>query len=278
MSIFTQTTCLKSEISSKMVELMTAAGWKNISSNPTTDFIVMHSKGEAGDKDLVFQFRPLSTTNTNPVESTLHNIMSYRLINGYTPSEIPDTAGTFERPSEAWRLMHIAQGSSIDPSVELVLWYTVNKDRAIFNIYTPESLNILPVLIYVGLPTHYTSEPNSRGLVVMTSYTSSYANSVHISDNVAELPTATASLSITNTHPTIPKSPNSAGVHTPFEVYYGNASVGIRGKIDSIYFLPNNSINDGDILRLGSKRFRATQISISGNNSFPTNNIIYQIS
>lgn len=277
MTIFLEDKCLKSELPNKIVQLMESVGWKNISSNLATDYYVMQSNGEQGDKDLVFQFRPFAVNGTGDIASTTSFAMSYRLINGYTPSETPDTAGVFERPSETWRIMNITTGAT-DPSVELNLWYTVNKDRIILNIYTPESLNLLPVMIYIGLPTHYTSEPKSRGLVVLTSYSATTANVVMASDTVAELPSLSAGTTFPTLYSLAPKSPNSAGLHTPCELFYGNAQVGIRGKIDSLYFLPNNSINDGDILKLGANRYRATNIGVSGNNCFPSNVIIYRIS
>ena len=279
MSIFTQTTSLKSDLAITIIDLLEKAGWNNVSSNYSTDFYVMNSKGETGDKDLYFQFRPTSTTNTNDVTSTTATIMSYRLINGYTPNETDGVAGTFARTtSEAWRTWQIAQGTTVDPAVELNLWFSINKDRAIFNIYTPESLSLLPTLFYIGLPTSYTSEPLSRGVVAYSSMTSSFSNVAHVSDNVPELPTSATSITLANQIVLPPKSPNSAGIHTPVELSYGNASVGLRGKLDSLFFLPANSINDGNILKQGNKRFRATQLGVVSNNSFPTNCVIYQIS
>jgi len=277
MSIFSETTCLKSELLNKIIELMVASGWKNISSDPTTDFVVMQSAGESGDKNLVFQIRSTATNNANDIVTTASNIMSYRLIGNYIPGE-EGVAGVTDRPKETWRALQIAPGAAVDPSVELTLWYSVNKDRIIFNIYTPESLNLGPVLFYIGLPTTFTSEPDSRGLIFMTSHVSPYSNQVHITDNVAELPSLTTSTSITNLYAAPPKSPNSAGLHTPFELAYGNTSVGKRGQIDSLLFLPNNSINDGDIVNAGSKRYRGTLLALSSNNSFPVNCILYRIS
>lgn len=277
MTIFSEDKCLKSELPNKIVQLMESTGWENVSSNYATDYYVMQSNGEQGDKDLFFQFRPLAVNGTGEITTTTAFVMSYRLINGYTPSETVDTAGVFERPSEAWKIMNITAGA-VDPSVELNLWYSVNKDRLILNIYAPESLNISPIMLYIGLPTHYTSEPKSRGLVVLTSYGANTANVVMASDTVAELPSLPASTTFPIQHSLAPKSPNSAGLHTPCELFYGNAQVGVRGKIDSLYFLPNNSINDGDILKLGANRYRATNLAVSGNSCFPSNVIIYRIS
>lgn len=279
MSIFLEGKCLKSELFDRIVELMESAGWRNISSDPTNEYAVMHSTGELGDKNLVFQFRPVAVNgaaNTD-IRTTTASMMTYRLINGYTPAEEENTAGTFERPNEAWRHLHIMT-AAMQPTVEISYWYSINKNRVIFVFYAPESLNLAPASFYIGLPTHYTSEPESRGVIAMTSYYSTFANQVHISDEVAELPSITASKALTNLYTLPPKTPNSAGVHTPFELMFGDASVGIRGKLDSLYFLPNNVVNDGDILRFGAKRYRAVVLGIYSSNSFPTNTFIFQIS
>lgn len=281
MSIFTEGTCLKSGLLPKIVEIMVAAGWRNISSNPATEGFVMHSKGESGDKDLVFQIRslPVNGAVAGDIHTSTAVVMSTRLVGGYTPSATQGVDGTFERSvtTEVWRALPIAP-STVAQEVELNYWYSVNKDRIIFNIYTPESLALLPVLFYIGLPTTYNSEPKSRGLVFATSMTATTANNLLITDNVAELPSVTASFAIPNQITLPPKSPNSAGKHTPVECLYGNAAVGIRGKIDSLLFLPNGSINNGDILRVGAKRFRATNLAVSGSNAFPSSVILYQIS
>lgn len=279
MSIFLEGKCTKEELFNRIVDIMKSAGWKNISSAPTTEFAVMQSTGELGDKNLVFQMRPraVNGADNTDIGTNTTSLMTYRLINGYTPSETTGTAGTFERPNEAWRHLHIGAGA-MNPQVELKYWYSVNKNRVIFVIYPPESLNLQPTAFYIGEPITYTSEPNSKGVIAMTTYYSSFSNQVHISDEVAELPSLTASKALTNIFTLPPKSPNSAGIHTPFELMFGDAAVGIRGKIDSLYFLPTNSINDGDILKFGSKRYRAVVFAVYSNNSFPTNTFIIQIS
>ena len=279
MSIFTEGSCLKSELLPKIVEIMVAAGWRNISSNPATEGYVMYSKGESGDKDLVFQIRPLPVNGAvaGDIHTSTAVVMSTRLIGGYTPNETEGVDGVIDRPAEVWRALPIAP-AVVSHEVELNYWYSVNKDRIIFNIYTPESLALLPVLFYIGIPTAYNSEPKSRGLVYGVSMTATTANNLLITDNVAELPSVVASFVIPNQVALPPKSPNSAGKHTPVECLYGNAAVGIRGKIDSLLFLPNGSINNGDILRVGAKRFRATSLAISGANAFPSSVILYQIS
>lgn len=279
--ILQEAKCTKAELFSKFIGLLIGAGWKDVSSNPTTDFVVLNSTGESNDKDLFIQFRPTNVSNSQPIETTLYGVMSYRLINEYTPNENMGTAGTFGRTTaEAWKPLYIAQSTTANLPLDLELTYRyhVNKNRIIFLIETPESMNLLPVLWYIGLPMNtFTSEPKSRGVVAMSSYYSGYSNSVHISDAVAEMPSLTTSTSKTNYCALPPKSPNSAGIHTPSELLYGDTSEGLRGKIDGIYFLPANSISNGDTLSLGSKRFRASVLASGSNNSFPSLVVIYQI-
>lgn len=277
--IFQEGKCLKQNIIDKMIELMTGAGWKNISSKYDTDFIVMNSKGESNDKNLLLQFRYGSTTNASPINTTVATIASYRLMDKYTPSLTENTAGVFGRPTETWKYFYIAPIASLALDVELTYRYHVNKNRLIFIIETPESLNLMPIMYYMGLPdNHYTSEPDSRGVIAMCNYYGAYVNSVHICDAVAELPSVTLSSSRLNYCSLPPKSPNSAGIHTPVECMYGDTYEGYRGKIDGVFFLPNNSINNGDYLTLGSKRFRAIQLAVGSSNSYPSNTTIIQVS
>ncbi len=277
--IFQEGKCAKSELFGKIVDLMINAGWQNISSNPTTDFVVLNSKGESNDKDLFIQLRGASITNTNNVETTLYGACSYRLIAGYTPNANSGTAGTFARSSEGWKVAYLAPSSTANLPLDLQMTYRyhVNKNRLIIIIETPEAMTLMPVMWYFGLPMEtYTPEPNSRGVIAATSYSASQAG-IHITDAVAEMPSLSASTTKTVYCALPPKSPNSSMIHTPVEMLYGDASEGYRGKIDGIYFLPTNSINDGDYLNLGSKRFRATQLATSGNNAFPSANVIYQV-
>lgn len=300
-AIFTKDTVLKKDYVDHFIDILKGAGWEDISSNPEKDGFIMHSKGEEGNKDLFIQFRygdhsGSTGLGNNPTNTTTSQVFSYRLINSYIPQDPvtvqpteeelaknPDaqptttlTSGIFQRPSDTFYRLYIAP-NGLDLETELTIYYHVNKDRIIIITETPDALNSLPIAYYFGLPTHYTAEEGSRGVIALVSYYSSFSNSVNISDAVTGLPTLPTSTS----HPIYctlpPKSPNSAGIHTPVEAIFGDNSIGIRGKIDGITFLPNGSINNGDNLILNSKRFRAVQCSSTGNNSFPSYTMVIQI-
>ncbi|AEO93630.1 virion structural protein [Bacillus phage G] len=276
-AIFSKGTCKKKEILTTMITLMKAAGWNDISSNPATDFFIMHSKGESGDKDLFIQFRHGSTSNTNPIDTTDYNAASFRLISEYTPGA-QGVAGTFERPSESWRNFYVAPTTTlINSEVMMTYYYHVNKNRIIFIIETPESLSFAPATHYFGLPTSFVSEPKSRGLIAASSTYAVTANNVYVTNAAGELPSDTASSGRTVYSAMPPKSPNSSGKHTPVEIYYGNTTEGIRGKIDGLYVVPAGGINNGDTLTVGTKQFRAVVNGVASSNSFPSTTLIFQI-
>lgn len=278
--ILQEAKCTKAELFTKFIDLLKGAGWTDVSSNATSDFIVLNSKGESNDKNLFIQIRNTNVSNAYPTDTSLYGIWSYRLINGYTPNANVGTAGVFERTAETWRPLYIAQATAgtLPLDLELTYRYHVNKNRIIFLVETPEAMNLAPCLFYIGLPMNtFTSEPKSRGVVVMSNYYSGFSNSVHVSDAVAEMPSLTASATRTNYIALPPKSPNSASIHTPVELFYGDTSEGYRGKLDGIYFLPNSSINNGELLNLGSKRFRASVLASGSSSSYPTQTVIYQI-
>lgn len=278
--IFSAGTCLKKETLTNMINLMKAAGWQDVSSNPTTDFFVMNSKGESGDKNLFIQFRQGSTSGvgTNPIDSTDYNVASYRLIGGYTPGA-DGTSGVFERPTETWRNLYIAPTTAlINNEVTMTYYYHVNKNRIIYTIETPDSLGHAPVTHYFGLPTSFVDEPDSRGVIGASSAYGVTANNVLVTNSAGEIPSDAASTTrvIYSTLP--PKSPNSAGKHTPVEMYYGNTTEGIRGKLDGVYVIPPGGVNNGDTLVVGTKQFRVVVNGVGSTNSFPSTTLIYQIS
>ena len=280
--IFQETTCAKKDTIAKIVELMKGAGWKDVSSNPTTDFYVLQSTGESGDKNLHIQIRSTATGggSTTDTATTDTNAASVRLVSGYTPGS-PGVAGIFDRAvsPEAWRNFYIAPTTTaINLENEMRITYNVNKDRIILIIETPDSLGFAPVTHYIGLPESFIEEPGSKGLILASSAYAVTASAVHITDNANDLAPLTASA----TRPTYitlpPRSPNSAGKHTPVQAFYGNTTEGWRGRIDGLYFLPAGSVTNGDTFSVGNKTFKGFVNGVASNNSFITTVALVQIS
>ena len=133
--IFTTETCLKSELFGRIKAIMTAAGWADISSNPATDFTVMRSPGEEGNRNLILQLREHAGTAAQSISTSNYTIMNYRLPAGYTPGAT-GVAGTFTRTGEAWRTLYIASTTSnvIDAGVLMKIRYHCNKNRLLLCI------------------------------------------------------------------------------------------------------------------------------------------------
>jgi len=271
--MFTQGTCLKKELYGKIKELMIGAGWENISSDPTNDFDVMYSTGEAGDKKLVVQMRATAINGLNSIEDTNFATASLRLIGSYTPGTA-GKAGTVDRTSETWRALAIAPiatTATVDKETQVIYRYDVNKNRIIFNIEYPLALNLSTTTFYIGIPDDtYCSEPNSRGLLFVTSTSAPGALSVLVTDSAGEVAPVTTATSRSVLCQLSPKNPNSAGSYTLSEIFYGDSSEGIRGKLSGIYALPTQNVLTGDIIVQGTQQYLIVVNQNLGNDAFPS--------
>lgn len=282
--IFTSGTCLKNELYDLIKNSFLSAGWVNESSNATTDFDVLTSSSESGDKRLVIQLRPLNnagTASTNVITTDSH-VMSYRLVAGYTPGA-PGVAGTFARTTaESWRdLFLVPQAASTLMPGNTPINYKlhVNKNRLIISIEYPVAFSLGATTIYIGIPDiTYCLETDSRGLIVVTSNSAISANNVHITDDPGELAARTTSTTRTLYCTLAPRNPNSANKIMLSEIFYGNTTEGIRGKLTGIYALLNSGVSTGDIVKIGTKSFYVVVNQTYSSTSFPSQALAFQIS
>lgn len=280
-TIFTTGTVLKNQAFDFIVDSFLAAGWVNVSSNPTTDFVVLQSTGEAGDKTLTIQLRSTSATNINDTKTTDFNVISYRLVEGYTPG-VSGASGTFTRPSETWIGLHLvptAVTGTTAAATELTYFMHVDKNRMIVVFETPPSIALGAIVWYIGLPNvNWASEPGSRGLLVATSAYPRSAQTIHITNTPDKIASETASSTRLIYCELAPKNPNSEGLYAFSDMRYGNTAESWRGRLDGIYAIPLMNVNAGDILNVDSRKFRVVVAqTISTNNSFPTSAFVIQI-
>ena len=278
--IFSKGTFLKREGFRNIVNQFKSAGWVDVSSNPTADFVVLNSKGESGDKDLFIQLRPFETVEaTNSTETTDFNIITYRLIEKYTPGAT-GVSGTFERPTETWQKIHLVPlATVVNKDTELTYHAHVNKNRMIITIESPPTVNLNAITYYIGLPdVTYTTESGSKGLVVPSTFYPRTNGVIHVSNSADGTPNETTSTTRTIYCTLSPKNPNSAGLFTFSEMLYGSTTEGIRGKLSGLFALPNGGVNTGDIIKVGMKEFRIiVNQQTSTYTSFPTATFAIQI-
>jgi hypothetical protein len=276
--IFTQGTCLKSEFFSVLKGIFTAAGWVDISSNAATDFTVMSSTGEGGDKALIFQMRETNLSNANSIVTTNYSHMTVRLPGSYTPGTT-GVAGTFARAAEIWRTFAIipvtASSSLYAPNTPLTYYYHANKNRVIIIIESPATTGIAPVIHYFGLPdVQYASEPASRGLLYATSALATLASNVLVTDTPGEAASEIAAVSRPVQIQLTPKNPNAAGKYHISDIFVGDVSEGLRFNLSGLYALPNQGIVNGDIITVGTKKFRVVLTQAQSNSSFNGTNAL----
>ena len=272
--IFTSGTCLKSEIYQLIIDKLVAAGWTNVSSLASSDFVVLSSTGNTGDKTLLLNLRDTNASAANSVVSTDYCVMSYRLEDTYTPGA-SGVAGTFGRSSLAWTNLYLVPVSALTTTLgaDTTVTYHVYADasKIILALEFPSATGYGPVLVYMGEPDSiFTSDSASRGVLVAASCQATTAGSAMIcntSDTVAAV-TAPYAIALSSLLPS--GDPNVANKRMVSSIYYGSASESFRGKLDGLKCMYNVKVNTGDTVTIGTETYYALVCASSGNNSFPS--------
>lgn len=290
---------MKSMVLDTIIADMKAGGWEDISSNPTTDFWVMHSDGESGADSLTIQIRPYFSTNvaaSNIVTGTGQG-GSFRQLIGYVPGST-GTAGTFTRATDIFYSMTLFNAAGIagnTPDCEVSSY--VDKDRCLFVVRNNRSAaDSSPVVIGFGVPDNKYREPiiGSRDMIYFSSTVATDA-ATPASTGAGTLigldyPTgwtmATAPLVYhhrlmdTFRNPTV----NSRYVLSP--ILYGSATLpaapgpGPLGELWGIYGMFNVTpvILDRDIIIAGGNRYEVLVTStVALANALPTRFLAVQV-
>ncbi|MBP2629901.1 MAG: hypothetical protein H6Q70_529 [Firmicutes bacterium] len=278
--IFTTGTCTRGALYQLIIDKLTAAGWTNISSLSSSDYVVMQSTGNTGDKNLLLNLRDASATAINPTTTTDYCAMSYRLQDTYVPGAA-GVAGVFGRPALAWTNLFLAPVAAVTTTLgkDTVCNYHVYADasKLILEIEYPSVTGLGPQVIYMGEPdTMFVSDSASRGVLVACSSNGTTASSAIIcntSDTVASVSSPYA-IAVSALLPA--GDPNVAGKTMVSSLYYGSASESFRGKLDGIktaYYSGTNFLT-GDTVTIGTQTYYVAITQTTNVTSFPSRAIL----
>lgn len=256
--IFTRGQVVKSGVFDLIVNSLIAAGWTNVSSLPTSDFVVLKSTGNTEDKNLILNIRDTNISNTNSIKTTNYNTMSYRLQPSYTPGAA-GVAGTFGRPALAWSALDIVPTVVTTGTLPMdtMLTYSIyaDKSKLILALEYPYATGYGPLLIYMGLPDSlYCLEDGNSGTLVGCSVNVT-GNTVSVCNSPTGVGNVTSPYNLTVYGTLSPKNPNNAGKYALTHIYYGSTTEGPRGKLDGIYAMPAGNVVTGDVITLGTKKY-----------------------
>lgn len=280
--IFQSGTCQKKELYDLIINKLKDAGWTDISSKPDTDFVVLTSAGNTGDKQLILNLRPLpaAATAANNVTTSDFCQMSYRLEDAYTPGAA-GVAGIFGRPSLAWSDLYIAPvAASGKLALDTVVNYKVYADlsKIILVVEYPPAVSMSPILIYMGLPdTLYMPQAGNSGTLVAVTNTAITATNVQVCNTPDGIGNVTAPYALPTQTLLALKNPNNANKYMVSDVYYGSTTEGVRGKLDGIYCMPNQNIQTGDNVIINAKTYYVICCHAQGNSSFSSPALLVRI-
>jgi hypothetical protein len=266
---------MKSEIYDLIINKLIAAGWTNVSSKASTDYAVLTSVGNTGDKSLIINLRdiPAAGTAANTVKTSAYCQMSYRLQSSYAPGAV-DVAGVFGRPALAWTDLYIAPvAASGQVPADTVVNYKVYADlsKIILAIEYPNPTGYSPILIYIGQPdTLLSLDSENRGMLVGATNSATTASSVMVCNTSDGMGSVAAPYAL-KTYAFLPDGdPNNSNKRMVSSIYYGNALEGYRGKLDGVKCVLNTKLFTGDTITIGAETYYVLTCHTQGITSFPS--------
>lgn len=273
--IFTSGSCQKKDLFDLLISKLVAAGWTDVASNATTDYVVLTSTGNTGDKSLILNLRdiPAAGTAANTVKTSAYCQMSYRLQSSYTPGA-SGVAGTFGRPALAWSDLYLAPVvASGTLAADTVVNYKVYADasKIILAIEYPPATGYSPILIYLGVPDSIlVSDSDNRGMLAAVSNTALTAASIQICNTSDGMGSVAAPYPLMTYALLPPGDPNNANKRMISAIYYGNVAESFRGKLDGIRCMLNAKIFTGDTVTIGAETYYVLVCHAQGATSFPS--------
>lgn len=256
--IFQEETVLKKDLGTWLINKMIAAGWQNISSNPTQFAMMKTTRDSDGLECLVYlnDYFLKTAADSNSLWLRLY------LQKDYQPGT-SGTNGTSSRPvhpsggSEYNRsLFRIAQVSFLPLDEPITIRYCITKEFVCIICRPSAYRGLSPELIWFGLPTTWQVERvNGAGIIFATSSYDTFNDNPLITDTPALAAASTYPYELTAYGTLPPKQPDASGYYALASIYLGDSITGMRCKIPGIFALGAINILDKDIIQVGTKRF-----------------------
>ena len=291
--IFSSETIKKKNLYVRIKELLTEAGWENISSRPSTDFDVFYSDGEDGGLEMYINLREYSDSAARSISNSNYTEIGFKLPRQYTPSENIGTAGTYVRP-DSWKSTRLSVSNNIPPESDIIIHYHCNLNRLTLLVEYPPAISHLSTGGYfiIGCSDRLLGKvrPRQECAVFITQHASNSIGSGYITD-IPDNPANSAPLAYTYDALQI-RSFTEQGKVLFSQVVYGGTYDGIRGVLDGIYTINDaipapattnyhslNKFKNGDeILDKDGKRYRVLEVySYNNYSSLTTNKIAFRI-
>lgn len=243
----------KGELFTRMLSVIEAAGWEDISSLPSKDFYIMHSKGEDGKQDLYFQLH--HTYSGYHIETTNYSMIQLKPLTKYEPGEI-GVAG-IQTPSTQSQVFASVCTYDRSPKHTFDMYYIANKDRLMFVIedtYAKESN-----FFYIGKPNPtYNKAYKNQGLVFCMS-NNRYLTSTFMMGEADSTNVTSHTINLVSRG--MDSSFDAGGNLLLNELVFTSTGGGFIGYMDGVYHVHQDAQfmekgRPGDIVILNYKKYR----------------------
>lgn len=231
----------KRELFDLIKTVLEGKGWTNVTSNPSLEGIIYHSKGEDGKQNILVNFFDgYDLDNNTKFSTTNYQYFDVRCLISYQPATVNGQAGISVpvRSASAFNRIRMNIGHGSMPlDTRLRVRYHCNANRLILLM----SNDVTTHLLMIGksdrlISKQYTNTDN----MVYASY--SYRNSPIMSYGVADRdPNGVIINQAMFVHPMRSMYNNEIILS---EIGYGNSQEGIKGYLDGVYKMELNTLSE----------------------------------
>ncbi|EJR57243.1 MULTISPECIES: hypothetical protein [Bacillus cereus group] len=295
-AIFTKGTCKKFELFDIFVQVALNGGWKlKEGSNLTDDQICLYTDGYNGDKHMAVHltcydsnYSPYNIRTTDYTDGSMR-MGTMQSNNTVFYSQDGMSSFCFFPGRTANQDTNTSYARQYNKLFDMEYYYYVDKEVIIFLVVPFKYTGLGNGLIFLGFPEQSFVEESKRN--ENKSYSGAvYANSgycgnvigsyrLRVADNPKNLLEVPGKNTIAQgTYSLVsPLSPNIDKKFVLSEVFYGDSTTGMRGRLGKIYLLQQGGILDGDIIEIKVnneiQKYRYTVLGGASSNytSFVTN-------
>jgi hypothetical protein len=280
MGVFRTGTVEKQNIFQFMIDELTAAGWKQISTSIANDGYVFYSTGKTGNKKIYLNMRPHPTNGFNVLAQG--DRFCIRGVKSYIPNPSESGPGTFEfriGNASTWydlALISYYGGTAIPLSVQFKYYVYTDLDKIILFLEAPAYLGMPPkcAMVYLGAANSFCIENQGQNSTFLsTGYYYYFSTTVNFVGSVKDESGAAKTYAQGDfRYQAAPINPDAHGTYYLSPLFLGDSTEGLRCVFEDFYVLPNsNSLSHGDEIVIDYTVYKVIKVNAYGNSYWYSN-------
>jgi hypothetical protein len=262
-------TCRKQEFFNVLIDKILNSGvYSQLSKNIVqdgkregSDGYVFQSNLLQSEKKLTFGLKDFNSSSSNTQVEC-----SVRTTESYIAGESEGDNGTWGEGT-GWRSYYFTYEHSVCHDTEIQYWIDILPHRIIIVSQKHHFGAEHPSLLYIGYP-----ELHSQISIHLMDNNMLIGNNIQLSNGSGNIDVLTGLDGAHNQHQKLysllpPRNPNIAGEYQLSPIYIGYADTGFIGKLEGLWAMPDENINNNDEIDVNGDRYKVFKLNNNHNHS-----------